>query len=55
MNEMHFQLTRAAKSSGGDRYECGQKGDDLYMVIYVPQAISRIEGTLKQTLTVTIK
>jgi len=52
---LSFRLTRPARSSGGDRYECGQKGDELWMVIYVPQSISREGGTVKQTLQVTIK
>ncbi len=55
MKEMHFRLTQKAKSSGGDRYECGQKGDSFWMVIYIPQSISREGGTVKETLKVTIE
>jgi len=52
--ELYFDLVRLAKSSGGDRYECGQKGDDLWMVVYVPQLISREGGKVKGTLKVII-
>lgn len=52
--ELYFDLVRLAKSSGGNRYECGQKGDDLWMVVYVPQLISREGGKVKGTLKVII-
>lgn len=55
MKELNFRLTKAARSSGGDRYECGQKGDEFWMVIYIPQSLSREDGKIKDTLTVTIK
>lgn len=44
--ELHlkFRLTRPARKGGGDRYEHGQEGDKDYMVIYIPQFISRKEG-----------
>ena len=42
--ELIFKLTRPAKKSGGDRYEHGVEGDKDYMVIYIPQFISRKEG-----------
>jgi hypothetical protein len=41
---MKFDLVRPARSSGGDRYECGRKGDPEWMTIYVPQHISRPNG-----------
>ena len=53
--ELQFRLTKAARSTGGDRYECGQKGESFWMVIYVPQSISREGGTIKDTLKVTIE
>jgi hypothetical protein len=52
---MKFDLVRPAKSSGGDRYECGRKGDPEWMTIYVPQLISRPSGTPVKELEVTIK
>ena len=55
MKELQFRLTQKAKSSGGDRYECGQKGDAFWMVIYIPQAISRKEGMVRETLKVSIE
>jgi len=39
-----FKLTQKAKSTGGDRYEYGTKGDKLFMVQYVPQILSRQGG-----------
>ncbi len=55
MKELNFRLTRVARSSGGDRYECGQKDNEFYMIVYIPQSISREEGKVKDTLTVIIK
>ena len=51
---MIFKLTRPAKSSGGDRYEHGTKDDEDFMVIYVPQSISRKGGEIKKELKVEI-
>lgn len=42
--DFKFKLTRPARSSGGDRYEFGKKGDELWMVFYIPQLISRSES-----------
>ena len=52
---MNFKLTRSAKSQGGDRYEHGKKGDNDYMVIYIPQAISRKGGKIKDEVKITIE
>jgi len=53
--KLDFQLTKPAKSGGGDRYEYGVKGvDDNFMVIYIPQTISRRQGIIKERLTITI-
>ena len=41
--ELTFNLTRAAKKSGGDRYEA-EIGEQQPMVIYVPQKIGRKDG-----------
>ena len=41
---MTFKLVSVARSSGGDRYENGQKGDPDWMVVYFPQSISRTNG-----------
>ena len=43
--EYEFKLTREAKSTGGDRYECESKGHPDYMVFYIPQSISREYST----------
>lgn len=66
MHRMQFRLVRIAKSNGGDRYECGVKGDPEYMVIYIPQYISRqgaegehlgehLDGSIRKELTITIE
>lgn len=52
---MEFRLVRRAKSSGGDRYEHGQEKTEEWMVIYIPQSISRVNGEPAPKLTVTIK
>ena len=53
---LKFDLTRPARSSGGDRYECGRKGDEEWMTVYVPQHISRpSDGRPVETLTITIE
>ena len=50
-----FNLTRPAKSNGGDRYEHSVKGKDDHMVFYVPQTISRKGGDIAKILTITIE
>ena len=54
MTKLKFVLTRPARKSGGDRYECGKKGDQDFMVIYIPQYISRKGGEIKKELEVVI-
>ena len=44
-------LTRPAKSRGGDRYECDYGGERIS--VYVPQNLSRTNGTPAKLLTVT--
>ena len=39
--KLQFKLERPAKSSGGDRYAHGKKGDGMFMTVYIPQSISR--------------
>ena len=51
--ELKFNLTRAAKSNSGDRYEA-EVGEPKPMVIYIPQKISRREGIPASGLVVTI-
>lgn len=55
MTTIKFKLTRPAKSSGGDRYEHGVERTPDFMVIYVPQRISREGGEIKKEITVTIE
>ena len=55
MIKLNFLLTRPAKSGGGDRYEHGVKDDRDYMVIYIPQDISRKEGAIQKSFIVTIE
>jgi len=52
--KLKFKLTRPAKKSGGDRYEYGVKGNRDFMTFYVPQEISRPEGTPLKSITLTI-
>ena len=42
--EFKFKLVRPARNLGGDRYECGKKGDPEWMVFYIPQFVSRKGG-----------
>jgi len=55
MTELKFQLTRPAKSGGGDRYEHGKKGDKDFMTVYIPQTISRKGENAIAAFDVTIK
>jgi hypothetical protein len=54
MNEMKFRLVRRAKVSGADLYEYSQEGAKDWMVIYIPQSISRKEGEPKEVITISI-
>lgn len=55
MKKLGFELTRAAKKGGGDRYEHGKEGEEDYMVIYIPQFISRSSGAPKNSIEVTFE
>ncbi len=55
MEKMKFVLTKVARAGGGDRYEHGVKGDLDYMVIYIPQSLSRKEGSAKTEFIVTFE
>ena len=50
-----FKLTRQAKKGEGDRYEHGTDKDTDFMVIYVPQFISRSTGAPKMAIEVTFE
>ena len=52
--KLMFKLVRPAGAKGGDRYEHGVKGDKDWIVIYVPQFISRDLGTPRVLLIITI-
>jgi len=43
-HELTFELTRVAKSRGGDRYETTFGEEPKPMVVYFPQSISRISA-----------
>jgi hypothetical protein len=47
--EFVLELKRPARKSGGDRYECAD------LTIYVPQDISRPDGTPLKHITVTFE
>ena len=53
--KLKFKLVRAAKEGGGDRYEHGVKKSPEFMVIYLPQYISRPAGYPVFQIEVTIK
>jgi hypothetical protein len=50
--KIKLMLERMAKKKGGDRYQGGYDGENL--TIYLPQSISRPEGSVKQELIMTI-
>lgn len=51
-----FNLKRAAKKSGGDRYESQLAVEHEPFVIYFPQFISRtVAGKVRESLTITIE
>lgn len=52
MTTIKLKLTKPAKKSGGDRYECTHDGETI--VFYFPQTISRENDKPVDTLTVTI-
>ena len=45
-------LTREAKASGGDRYEVELLAEEKPWVVYVPQSISRKNGSRRRTISV---
>ena len=49
---MIFKILKKAQKTGGDKYVCI---DDESFVIYIPQSMSRSNGEVKNTLTVTIE
>lgn len=53
--QLKFKLTRPAKSGGGDRYEHGVKDDDDFMVVYIPQSISRADNKVRPEIIITIE
>ena len=53
MTELKFNLTRAAKKSGGDRYEA-EIGEDKPMVIYIPQKLGRKDGIPASQIVITL-
>lgn len=52
--EFKLKLVRPARKLGGDRYECGKKGDVDFMVFYIPQFISRVEDKVREELLMTL-
>ena len=52
--EFKFHLVRPTKNLGGDRYECGKKGDPEWMVFYIPQFVSCKDGVVRKELAITI-
>ena len=54
MTTLIFKLKRPATRQGGDRYEHGVLNDKDFMVVYVPQYISRAGDKIKPELTISI-
>lgn len=52
-HEVILKLKKAARKSGGDRYE-GDIGDVRPFVVYIPQHISREAGGVAHTLMMVI-
>ena len=50
-----FHLIKAARKSGGDRYEADVEGEERPVVFYFPQSISRAGGTIRRTIELEIK
>ena len=55
MTKLIFNLTRPAKKGGGERYEHGKEQDNDYMIIYLPQFLSRPEGSPQKIIEVTFE
>ena len=55
MTTLKFKLTRPAQKGGGDRYEHGEKDDKDFMVIYLPQRISRAGDVPKLEVAISIE
>jgi hypothetical protein len=51
---LNLVLTREARKEGGDRYEAELEGEVKPWVLYVPQSISRKNGSAEPSLTITI-
>ncbi len=52
MPVLTFTLETKAKKNGGDKYKCDT---DETFIVYIPQNISRPNGNILQTLTITIQ
>lgn len=52
---IQMTLTRPAAKQGGDRYEADLNGEAKPWVVYVPQSLSRVNGTPKDSITVTLE
>lgn len=55
MMELHFELTRKAKSKGGDRYEADVPNESNPLVVYFPQSMTRVAGELVPGFKVTVE
>jgi hypothetical protein len=53
--KLTFHLIKAAKKSGGDRYEAAVEGEERPVVFYFPQSISRRGGSIKPVIELDIK
>ena len=53
--KLTFHLIKAARKSGGDRYEADVEGEPKPVVFYFPQTISRPGGSIKPVIELEIK
>lgn len=53
--ELTFNLTRPAKSRGGDRYEATVEGEFKPLVVYFPQSMTRNGGDICPGFKVTVE
>jgi len=50
-----FKLVRQARRFGGDRYEAELEGEYKPWVLYIPQAVSRVDEKVADAFEVTFK
>lgn len=52
--KVDFYIKKAARSTGGDKYETTLIREPKPWVVYFPQSISRVDGVPKEVITIEI-